>query len=510
MAEENPLEKLIKRRHPEYEGREAHWDFLESCYEGGRDWFRENIFKFWKEGENEYSDRVERAYRFNHSREVVDLVNKYLFRPPIHRRVGDAPDSVQRFWRKSTKNGMDIDAFVRQVARRSSIFGRIYIVVDNNAAVAPRSKAEEKEQDIRAYAYIVKPQDALDMSFDEDGKLNWILIRERFRRDEDPFDEATDVEFRYRLWTKNAWYLFEERERGDSRTKTVEQVASGEHGLGEVPVIPTDHIEDDNPYFSPALINDIAYLDRAVANYLSNLDAIIQDQTFSQLAMPAQGLMPGDEGDVKKQLVELGTKRIFIYNGEGGSAPMFLSPDPRQAQLIITAIRTIINEIYHTVGMAGERTKQDNAMGIDNSSGVAKAYDFDRVNALLCAKARNMQRLENEIARVVAKWHGEEDRLAQDSEPLVKYSDNFDVRGLLDEFDIAARLAMVQAPDEVRRRQMESLINKLFPSLSREIKEAMFAELKSWPPKLEEVGGVSGDFPTTPKRPTQGSVQAEE
>ncbi|MEZ6841312.1 hypothetical protein ABVN80_14665 [Acinetobacter baumannii] len=39
----------------------------------------------------------------------------------------------------------------------------------------------------------------------------------------------------------------------------------------------------------------------------------------------------------------------------------------------MTTINKIIGEIYHTVGLAGERTKQDNAVGIDNSSGVAES-----------------------------------------------------------------------------------------------------------------------------------------
>ncbi|MCV5137544.1 hypothetical protein OFB61_23255, partial [Escherichia coli] len=129
---------------------------------------------------------------------------------------------------------------------------------------------------------------------------------------------------------------------------------------------PVDCIgESESPYFSPSLIDDIAYLDRAVANYLSNLDAIIQDQTFSQLAIPVQSLLPGDENHTK--VLEMGTKRVFTYDSEGGNQPFYLSPDPKQAQMIITTIKTVINEIYHSVGVAGERTKQDNAQGIDNS-----------------------------------------------------------------------------------------------------------------------------------------------
>ncbi len=509
MAENNtitPQDRLVRRRHPEYENHEEHWEFLESCYEGGRSWFTDNIFKYFKEGDGEYTDRIGRAYRFNHSREVVDLVNKYLFRATILRNEKDAPESVKSFWRQATKNGMDVDAFVRQAARRSSIFGRVYIVVDNNITREILSIADQKKSKARTYAYVVKPLDVLDMSFDDMGHLNWILIREYWRDDTDPLDDDEGLEERFRLWTKSEWFLFEYDKNKDTNKDSrpvVKLVGSGTHGLEEVPVVILDHMEDDNLYTSPALINDIAYLDRAVANYLSNLDAIIQDQTFSQLAMPAQGVMPGDETSAKKQLIELGTKRIFIYNGEGGVAPTYLSPDPRQAELIITAINKIISEIYHTVGMAGERTKQDNAMGIDNSSGVAKAFDFDRVNALLSSKATGLEHAEKKIINLVSKWNG--DTLDEEKEYVV-YPDNFDIRGLLDEFDIAQRLAVIQAPDEVRKKQMEMVVDKLFPAGGEELRATLLASIKSWDlDPLKEMGETQDSN----KGPTQGSNQSE-
>src|SRR5690606_18711651 len=106
-----------------------------------------------------------------------------------------------------------------------------------------------------------------------------------------------------------------------------ELIGVGEHKLGRVPAVPVDHIVSDNPYWAMSLVDDIAYLDRAVANYLSNLDAIIQDQSFSQLVMPAQALTPGDDSNNK--LIELGTKRIFTYDGAAGGKPEYISPDPK-------------------------------------------------------------------------------------------------------------------------------------------------------------------------------------
>jgi hypothetical protein len=59
------------------------------------------------------------------------------------------------------------------------------------------------------------------------------------------------------------------------------------------------------------------------------------------------------------------------------------------------------------------------------------------------------------------------------------------VRGIYDEFEIAARLNLLAAPDEVRREQMRMVIKKLFPAAPKKLQEKLEAALKSWPPKIE-------------------------
>lgn len=494
-AEQKALKALIERRHPLYEDTKCHWEFLESTYNGGREWFKDNIHRYVKEGDKEFKNRLERAYRFNHTREVVDLLNKYLFKQHIVRSE-DAPDSVKAFWKQATRNGLSIKDFARQISKKTSIFGRVAVVVDNNApeGVEKMSKAEAKELGIKTYAYIVPPDQILDYSFDEGGDLNWILLKEIRRDDSDPLTSTGKQGIYYRLWTRDHWVLLTVKVTG--RVKKVVVEAQGRHGLGVVPVVLADNIVSDDTYVTPALIDDIAYLDKAVGNYLSNLDAIIQDQTFSQLAMPAQNLLPGD--DNYNKLVEVGTNRIFLFDGENGQVPFYLSPDVKQAGILLEVINKIINEIYHTVGLAGERTKQDNSQGIDNSSGVAKAYDFERVNALLAAKADSLEIVENKIVQLVALWNGEEGKV--ENETLVSYPDNFDTRGLYDEFDLAARLMLVDAPDAVRQEQMLTLIDKLFPQLKKELRKKMEEQLKDWPvDPLEEESDIQSVRKTAEK-----------
>lgn len=475
------IQDLVNRRHPDYELRKAHWDFIAATYAGGRTWFKDNIFRYFKEGDAEFKERLERAYRFNHTREVVNLINKYLFKEDIQRCEDDAPPSVKEFWKRATRQNMNIDDFMVEVDLQSSIYGRIWVVVDSTVSGDIESKEDQKKSDGRAYAYWVSPQQMLDCAWDEEGNLSWILICEVSRDDADPFTSSGKEFLRYRLWTKDHWYLFREDRKGQrsgSRTKVVLE-DTGEHGLGMVPVFPVDCMgQSESPYFSPSLIDDIAYLDRAVANYLSNLDAIIQDQTFSQLAIPVQSLLPGDENH--KKVLEFGTKRVFTYDGENGAQPFYLSPDPKQASMIISTVQQIINEIYHSVGVAGERTKQDNAKGIDNSSGAAKLYDFQRVNSLLINKSSRLQRAEEMLMTLVTAWMGEK---MPESEELVTYPESFDISGLVDEFEVASNLKDLEAPDSVRRYQMEILIDKIFPNLSKGKMKDIEKDLLQFPPK---------------------------
>jgi len=493
------LSSLVERRHPEYDNNISQWEFMQSCYRGDREWFKDNIHTYRKEGSASYKKRKERAYRFNHTKEVVDLINKYLFRGKIIRNTEDSPKELQAFWKNANGRNTHIDNFMMNGSTESSISGRVWVVVDTNKRQGEAvTKKELNEGKYGTYAYFVQPQDVLDMSYDERGNLNWILIRETKRDDSNPFDSTGDPYHQYRLWNREEWLLMEDdvddkksrtfkpTRKGVKKGGAVKVVGAGKHGLGMVPVTWLDHMESDNLYSTTSLINDISYLDRAIANYLSNLDVIINNQTFSQLIIPAQGLTPGQaESDKQiKELIKFGTEEIFVYDGEHPhNKPEYISPDPGQVEVILAVIEKTINEIYHMVGVAGERTKQDNAVGIDNSSGVAKAYDFERVNSMLVNKAGALDQCERRMSRIVMAYHGQD---VVDSEDWIKYPEDFDIRGLSDEFDIAANLQIVEAPDKVRKEQMYALIDKLFPRASESIIAELKADLESWPKKLRD------------------------
>ena len=87
--------------------------------------------------------------------------------------------------------------------------------------------------------------------------------------------------------------------------------------------------------------------------------------------------------------------------------------------------------------------------------------------------------------KLVTAWMG--DKLPEDDE-LVSYPESFDIRGLTDEFSVAQNLQLLQAPDSVRRYQMEILIDKIFPNLSKEKMQEIEKDLLQFPPKNEPLG----------------------
>lgn len=466
------LLKLTKSRHPEFADNVDHWKFMESCYNGGRSWFDDNIFTYVKEGATEFEQRKKRAYRFPHSREVVSLINKYVFKGSIERTDDkELPAHIKQFWNASTLLKRPIQSFMDTISLWTSTFGRVWIIVDSNLPADAVTVKDAKEAKGRAYAYYLKPYHAFDFAYDEDGELDWFLHGQFSRDDQNPLTSSGVVGQDFRIWTKEFSAVIQVTKDSDGTEIAKLKGEPSIHNLGLVPVFPADHLLSEELYSSQALIDDVAYQDRAVANYLSNLDVIIQDQTFSQLAIPFQGLLADTTADADdddgglSQIQVMGTKRVFAYNAEGGAAPTFISPDVKQAGMILSVVTKIVGEIYHSIGMAGERTKEDNATGIDNSSGVAKAYDFERLNAMLAAKARSLQSIEKNLVRIVNAWNGTVAEL-EDTADYVSYPTTFDVRNLSDEMDNAQRLSVQSAPKTIRRRQMKRLAEKMFPQIS--------------------------------------------
>ena len=485
---------IISKRHPAYSSWIARWEFFLDSYFGGDEYCKKNLFKYFKEGDEEFIARTIRSYRENHSRRIIDLITSYLFKEtPV--RVSNGTQ-ISKFIANADGKGGTLDHFMKGVSQLSSAMGRIYVVIDKEPVPEAQKTGTLKDNFLTVpYCYPIYPQDVLDVSFDKFGKVKWALIRENNREGDDSINTAASViKNQYRLWEKGRWSLY-----NDSGAR----IGGGATDLDCCPVIAIDNEEIVNSVYSGhSLIADIAYLDRAIFNNWSRLDTIVCDQTFSQLIFPVEGLLAevAEDEELRNQFMTLATNRILLYSSQAAAAPSYISPDAAQAQFILDMIQVQVKQLYSSIGLQAEGNTEN-----VKASGVAKAYDFDKLNRLLANKADNLETAEKRILDIVKEWSGQ-----TSSSVEVRYPTEFDTRSLVDDLAIAERLILLDISDTLMKELNKNLAAKALPktddkmiaAINKEIddrvdeKRKMAEKMESIAIDTAELGAVPADDPT--------------
>jgi hypothetical protein len=482
-----------------------------------------NLFKYFKEGAEEYRDRLLRSHRNNYCKKVVDQIRAFVGRKPPLRQESKASEALRRFWDNADGKGRNIDRHMMIQLQWAMVFGQVWALVDKPSEFV-ESMDEEMEIGL-PFVRLYFPFDVLDGGLDEMGNLKWLLVRDLIRDDDDPMSASPSVPH-YTLWDRAGWRVFIRNTAGskeDQKARPFIELPElgGTHDLGIVPFRALKFTESDDAFVTPGLLDDIAHLDRDIFNKQSQLDTIIYDQTFSQLAMPADAVIlnsveraEGSENSAaietsrettRQRIIEMGTKRVFLFNGNTQHPPRYLSPDASQAQTIRSTIKDNIDEIYRLAGLLGEVGRE-----VKTQSGVSKAYDFDRLNKALTFAAQELEQMEQWIAQVVELWMATGEPQPID-EGLVGYPRDFDIMGLLEELDIAVRtdeydLHSPSAEGELRKR----LIKRLFPALPETALKAMMGEVDKATKRSKEAferGPLQPPPPTPTGEPRPSEVR---
>lgn len=533
-----PGDIVARRRHPRFNLLEKHWRFLLESYQGGPDYMfkgydrvnpegirnnkqtvgQRNLFKYFKEGNGEYRERIERSHRNNYSKKVVDQIRAFVARKPAE-RTADPSIELEKFWRNADGRGRDIDRFMALELQWAAVFGLIWVLVDK-PDVATVSRDEELKQGL-PFLKTFFPFDVLDGGFDSMGELKWIMFRERTRVDDDP-TMAAPIFTDHVIWDREKverWRIVSMKDEKNQSRPTAMLISTVQHGLGFVPVRPLRFTDSDDAFVAAGMLDDVSYLDRDVYNKMSLLDTIIYDQTFSQLVIPTDAIVLNSperteqnagvdaietsRQRTRQRITEMGTKRVFLFNGQTSHPPRYISPDASQVQVIRDTIKDYIEEIYRITGL-----RQEIGRDVRTQSGTSKAYDFDKLNKVLSFIAQEMELQDKWQSAVTEKWLS----LSEDSEldlaavdDLVQYPRNFDITGLLEEIDTTVRseelnLHSSTAEAEQRRR----IIQKMFPGLpnNSDLMKAMMEEIDDW---LEMAKKMSVQTPLRPPpEPTPG------
>lgn len=356
------------------------------------------LIKHPRETERKYEQRKRLAYYINH---VAVAVNSQV--DPIFK------DEVKREWKESVlfetfktdvdRAGTDLQELAKRTALKAKLYGYTFLLVDNTAEQA-ETVGEAAERRQLPYVIEIAPDEVNKCVFDTVGRL---VLFEYYEKNID----AKGSESRTRCtWTQTTW----ERE---TEGKTVQ----GKHNLGIVPVViwTTTPISQGN--LPASEFNSIVQCNYSIYQKCSWLDEILANQAFSILVY---------QGQMKTELT-IGTENALTYP-DGANPPAFITPPATPAQLIQEQINQLVSEIYRMANLS-------TITGVRQAtSGIAKAWDFQRANQALVDYAYMCQRAEMRLVEVYQAWTGE--RLDYRCE----YPRDFAIADITDELDDAQRM----------------------------------------------------------------------
>lgn len=468
--------KLSERSHPMYEEYIDEWNFFLQSVKGGKEYLEgDNLFSHRLESqEDDFEDRKLRAYYLNFCDAVCTLYSNYIMKETVER----PEDSVLSATRKRCNLlGDDISTVMGRAAYQSSYFGHIGILVDmpEDEAINSMSKLEAKENDVHPYCALVLPTQLKDWSMDSKGRFNWIVIERIEYEDSDPTQERNEYST-YKLITRDKWEV--QNEDGES-------LRSGKNPLGEVPLVMCYHKDVDKDLIGESLIKDIAYINRIIFNWCSCMDEMIERQTFSQLVVPDNGMLGADEegDDVLKRI---GTSSIWTFPSDSSQPPKFISPDTQNLQIIWDLIIAHVREIHRLSGLTG--VSED--LYVAQRSGTSQSYGFLNIGTNLAAKARNLERAENEINRFVYKW------LNSNPEGMKKvvYPTKFDVEGLAQSLQDTFSIVEREVSTRLNKELLKKLSFKALPTATDDVKAEIEKEIEAGDGTIKSLSSFGDDF----------------
>jgi len=271
------------------------------------------------------------------------------------------------------------------------------------------------------------------------------------------------------LRTREGWELWEKRKAENGISEEYILIDQGVWGFkwGKVPVVFLDHQDSSGSRYSPpGLVDEIARIDREIAQEQTSLHEIVMAQSAPTL------MMPTDEDDSSK-IIKLGTAAVLTYSPEATTPPAYLTVPGD----LITALQDRIDKrIAKLRELASLPT--GNTAGQAAQSGVAKQWDSQALQGRLAAKAQNLQAAEMEIAQIVDLFNGGD---GSREGVVIQYPSTFDVTSLADDINQAPALAEMPGQYSLtyKAQLAKSIAKKSMPDLDERTRKTIDDEIEA-------------------------------
>lgn len=392
------------------------WSFYLAAYEGGREFANENnIFRYPREHEDDWRERLKRAHYHNYCERLVDFFTDFIYCETIDRNGGKNNDFFGQFITNVNRKGEDLDSFMRQVSDDMQIFGMSYVLVDApQAPQTPISKADEERLGLKPYWVLIKPLEILDWVTDEFDKYLYVKRCQTMTIMEGPSRRLVE---RYTEFFPDR-ITVKDIDITEAKRPAIIERGTISNKLGEIPIEVLRYKRSKKDRFmGTAFLRDISYNNREVMNVTSMEQEFLYKQCFNVLAIERdsqQELQDQQDG-------EWGLSNA-VYYPQGGKPPQYIRPDSKPAEHMMKYRQDCVNEMY-------KRAAQDMVNELFNggkASGFSKSMSFSTTVPYIASRASSLESFEGRLFTRTLKyvnktWDGK-----------VKYKDRYEITNLTD------------------------------------------------------------------------------
>lgn len=244
---------LFKQRHPNYDSH--YWKKCRALYAGGKKLLGdkkllEELLPAHSDEEEElYEERKRRAYYIPYAGEIIDAIVASLTDDPIS--FTSEPQSNDEFYTRFYKNVTDshepkpFEVYLKEQMQTALICKTAWTMVDfPKMEMEAKTRGEQEESGaLDAYLCQLTPESVVDWEEDDDGCIEWVLIRDVKARRSSLSESRNVVRETFRHITEDSWAVYEiayDKSSPPGDDDLVTLVDSGVNSFGRVPIARLD------------------------------------------------------------------------------------------------------------------------------------------------------------------------------------------------------------------------------------------------------------------------------
>ena len=453
----------ITKEHPDYVARKQTWNMYRDLYAGGER-IRANAAAYLVQRQREpgttYRERLGKVFYENYIGSIVDWYAATLFRREPVLSFEGANDAGREFFAEFVddcdRRGTALSDFLRARLVEALVGGASYVLVDfpKVDGVVDSRAAEDASGRSRAYLVGYSVEDVINWSHDDEGNLDWVVLRTSGLRKANVEDNEWRKVTTWAYYDKQRYKVFRQSAGENGGEGRIELVDQGFHGLAKQNRVPLFGLEIQEGLW---LLNKAGSLQ---IEHFSKSNALSWGLTMGLFAMPVIYS--------EREFTQTFGEAYYLQLGPGDRFG-WTEPDGKVYQIAAENLERLKDEIYRVcyLGQMGGPLA-----GAQQQSALSKMRDFSITQEVLRAYGDSIKDLLRKVLRGIES--AREDGLIVNVSGL----DEFDIGDFSAELSDAERLLKLGIESPTLKQQIfKKLALKYLCDVRQEVKDRIAGEI---------------------------------